>query len=99
MANLVRYRRAASADIGFCQRTAQLLLRTVHDAGLFGRMAGPVEEADMGNLAVRQQFCNRITGALRDAAEVLDGTVPAKVHEISSWIRNLVLPGPEPAPR
>lgn len=62
-------------------------------------MAGPVEAADMENLAERQQFCDRIAGALRDAADVLDDTVPAKAPEISSRIRNLVLPAPEPAPR
>ena len=94
--NLVRYRRAASADTGSAQRTVQLLVRTAHDASLFGRMADPVEAADMGNLAVRQQFCDRITGALRDTAEVLDGTAPAKAPEISSRIRNLVLPEPTP---
>ena len=74
-------------------------MRTVHDAGLFGRTADPVEAADMGNLAERQQFCDRRTGALRDTAEVLVSTVPAKAPEISSRIRNLVLPAPKPAPR
>jgi hypothetical protein len=90
LADLWRWRLRASVDHDACQRTAQLMIRTVHDAALFGRMADSAAAAKEGEAAARQALCDRITGALRSVADVMEGNLAAGVPEVGMRLRDLV---------
>ena len=97
LADLGRWRRRASVDRDACQRTAQLLARTAHDAALFGRMADPAAASQENEAAARQALCDEITGALRTVATVMEGKFAANVPEVGMRVRNLVRAAQESA--